>query len=163
MTGNYTANPDASVYTGPTGMLRVVQTANPLPTTVVVDGLPRATWSLDWMRIAPGRHQVCFTDVPGYLTPACQTVSVSGALTTTVEAAFTPAAALQVTTNAPGPAQVFVDGVAVDGWGVWAYRPAGVVQVVFGEMPGFVTPAPQTVTLTAGQTTAVAGDYTPVS
>ncbi|MDQ7908534.1 hypothetical protein RB614_28790 [Phytohabitans sp. ZYX-F-186] len=163
VTGSYTANPDASAYSGPTGMLRVAQTANPVATTVVVDGKPRATWGLDWMRIAPGQHEVCFTDVPGYITPACRTVTVTGALTTTVEVAFTPAAVLQVSTDAPGPAQIFVNGVAYDGWGVWTYLPAGEVQVSFGAVPGRTTPPSQTVTLTPGQTTVVTGSYPPAS
>ncbi|BCB77914.1 hypothetical protein GCM10022251_37710 [Phytohabitans flavus] len=163
ITGNYTANPDASGYTGPTGMLRVVQTANPVNTTVVVDGKPRASWSLDWMRIAPGQHKVCFTDVVGFITPECKTVTVTGALTTTVEVAFTQAAALQVSTDAPGPAQIFVNGVAYDGWGVWTYLPAGEVQVSFGPIPGRTTPPSQTVTLTPGQTTVVTGSYAPAS
>jgi hypothetical protein len=49
-------------------MLRV--TSNPaVPTQVIVDGVPRDTWGLNWLELPPGVHVVEFTDVPGFVTP----------------------------------------------------------------------------------------------
>ena len=41
----------------PSGLLRVV-TSPAVPSQVLVDGVPRHSWSLDWLKLPPGTYQV---------------------------------------------------------------------------------------------------------
>ena len=67
---------------------------------------------------------------------------------------------LHVTTSPGVPSQVQVNGVPMDDWALnWVKLPPGLYTVSFSELQGFTTPAPQTVTVTAGQTTTVQGVF----
>jgi uncharacterized membrane protein len=69
-------------------------------------------------------------------------------------------ARLRVTTSPALPADITVDGIARDSWGLnWVEFPAGPHEVCFGPVPGYTAPPCQTVTLASG-TTAVTGTYT---
>jgi hypothetical protein len=58
------------------------------------------------------------------------------------------------------PSVISVDGIERDSWGInWASLPVGSHQVCFGKVLGWVTPACQTVNLTAGATTTVNGAF----
>ena len=69
-------------------------------------------------------------------------------------------ALLRVTTSPAVPSVITVDGIERDSWGInWASFPVGSHQVCFGKVLGWVTPACQTVNLTAGATTTVTGTF----
>ena len=63
ITGTYT----------PRGYLQAV-TVPPTPSTIRIDGTPRNDWGV-WTDIAPGDHEVCWSEVDGF-TPPCRTVTV---------------------------------------------------------------------------------------
>ncbi len=151
------------------GSLRVL-TSPAVPGTVSVDGTPRNDWGL-WTDIPVGSHQVCFAAVQGFNPPACQNgVSVTAGNLTTVTGTYTVNAAapgasgvglLRVTTSPALPAQILVDGVLRDSWGLtWLKLAPGSHTVSFTHVEGWSEPAPQTVTITAGATTVVAGTFT---
>ena len=67
---------------------------------------------------------------------------------------------VRATTNPPGPAQISVDGEAADRWGLnWVKVPAGSHELSFGGLSGFTPPQNQNISVTAGQTTVVSGDF----
>lgn len=145
--------------TPPPGMLRV--TTDPaVPTQISVDGTPMDSWALTWLKIQPGQHEVCFSDVAGFDTPGCQTISVSSNQTTQVVGAFTARGFLQVTTSPPVPSTISVDGEPRNDWGMWTDLAVGQHQVCFGAVDGFTPPACETVTVVAGANTAIVGDFT---
>ena len=68
---------------------------------------------------------------------------------------------LRVTTNPPVPADISIDGVVRDTWGInWAQFPIGNHEICFGPVPGFTEPQCKSVTLSPGQTTTWVGNYT---
>ena len=150
------------------GNLRVV-TSPPVPSTISVDGVPRNDWGV-WTDLPAGSYQVCFGDVAGFNTPSCQTANLTAGQTTVITGTFTvnaaapgPAAGyglLRVTTSPAVPGQVLVDGVPMTDWGLdWVKLPPGTYTVSFTNIPNFTSPPPQVVTVTAGQTTTVPGNY----
>jgi uncharacterized repeat protein (TIGR01451 family) len=152
--------PAQAVLQSGEGMLRV--TSNPaVPTQVIVDGVPRDTWGLNWLELPPGVHVVEYTDVPGFVTPPPVTVSVFDQATTVVRGDFVRLATLRVNTSPAVPAQISIDGQPADQWGVWTDLPAGVHEICFGDLADFTAPACQTVNLVAGVTTEITGTYTP--
>lgn len=69
---------------------------------------------------------------------------------------------LRVTTSPAVAADITVDGIQRDSWGLnWAQFPLGPHQVCFGEVLGFVKPPCQTPTLSLGSVSNVQGTYTP--
>lgn len=142
----------------PVGLLRV--TTNPaVPSQITVDGSIRDTWGLQWLKIAPGAHQVCFSDVPGFVTPTCQAVNVQVGATTTVTGAFVRTGSLRVITAPAVASTISVDGVPRNDWGVWTDFASGSHQVCFGQVAGFNPPPCQVVNVNAGQTTTVTGTF----
>jgi parallel beta-helix repeat protein len=158
VTGVYVSAPGTPGATG-VGLLRV--TTNPaVPSQITVDGQIADTWGLNWLKLTPGSHAVCFSAVQGYTTPGCQTVSLTAGATTLVTATFTQRGFLQVTTSPPVAGTISVDGVPSDDWGLFTDVPAGGHTVCFGSVPGYAnTPACQPVSVTAGATTTIAGAY----
>lgn len=153
-------SPAQAVLQSGEGMLRV--TSNPaVPTQVIVDGVPRDTWGLNWLELPPGVHVVEYTDVPGFVTPPPVSVSVFDQATTVVRGDFVRLATLRVNTSPAVPAQISIDGQPADQWGVWTDLPAGPHEVCFGDLADFAAPACQTVNLVAGETTEITGVYTP--
>jgi hypothetical protein len=144
---------------GTDGLLRVV-TSPSVASQITVDGNISDTWGLNWLEIAPGSHTVCFSWIQGYQTPPCQTVTVTTGNTTTVEGDFVQNGFLRVETSPAVPGTISVDGNPMDDWGMWTDLPVGPHQVCFGAVQDYTAPACQDVTLTAGNTTTVTGDYT---
>ena len=67
---------------------------------------------------------------------------------------------LRVTTSPAVPSQISVDGVASDTWGLtWLEIAPGSHQVCFTAVQGFTAPGCQTLSVTSGVTTAVAGGF----
>jgi glucose/arabinose dehydrogenase len=157
VTGAYAANAGAP---GPTnvGELRVT-TSPAVPSQILVDGVPRDTWGLTWLQLAPGSHTVSFTHVQGWTEPAPQTVTVTAGAVTTVAGTFTPRGVLRVVTSPAVPGTISVDGVPRDDWGMWTDLPTGPHQVCFGPVPGKTEPACQGANLPGGALTTVTGTY----
>jgi hypothetical protein len=151
-----TVNPAAPV----TGELRV--TTNPsLPSQILIDGVPRDSFGLNWLDLPPGSYTVSFTHIEGYTDPAPQTVMVNAGATTTVQGNFVQRGSLRVMTSPAKPGTITVDGIPRDDWGMWTDLPVGTHSVCFGPVQGFNTPACQNnVVLTAGNLTTVTGTYT---
>jgi hypothetical protein len=101
-----------------------------------------------------------FSDVPGFATPADRSVTITAGVTTTVTGNFIELGYLHVTTNPALPATITIDGAVHNDWGVWVPIMPGQHTVHFGDVPGYVTPADQQVTVVAGKTVTVTGQYT---
>lgn len=151
------------------GWLRV-STSPALPGTISVDGAPRNDWGL-WTDFEPGSYELCYGEVEGFTSPDCETVEVVGGALNEIVATYTedgstaslePHGLLRLTTSPAVPSQVFIDGVARDTWGLnWMKLPPGTYEVSFGDVPGFGTPQPRTVTIVAGETTTTTGVFDP--
>jgi Ni,Fe-hydrogenase III small subunit len=157
VTGNFTASAGAPGPSG-TGDLRVT-TSPPLPSQILVDGVPRDSWGLTWVDLAPGTYTVSFTHVEGWTEPAPQQVTVTAGATTTVNGVFTQRGSLRVTTNPAVPSTISVGGVPRNEWGMWTDLPTGSHQVCFAPVGGFAMPPCQTVNVTAGALTTVTGNF----
>ncbi len=152
------------------GYLHVV-TSPAVDSTISVDGVARNDWSV-WTPVAPGTHQVCFSEVPGLDPPPCRDVTVTARATATTTGTFTsrpgapgPAGTfgfLRATTSPPVAAMISVDGLPRDAWALtWLRLPVGSHQVCFGPAPNATAPtACQSAVVAAGATTAVIGSYT---
>ena len=157
VTGTFTSSPGAPGETGK-GELRV--TTNPaLASQILIDGVIRNSWGLDWLKLAPGTYTLSFTHVEGYTEPAPQQVTISSGQITTVNANFTQRGSLRVITSPAVPGTIFVDGLPRDNWGMWTDIPTGPHQVCFGAVQGLTAPACQNANVTAGQLTTVTGTY----
>lgn len=150
----------------PPGSLRTT-TAPAVPSMISLDGIDRTQWGLDWLDLEPTTYQQCFTDVPGFVTPPCQPVTVVSGATTAAQGPFTAKSSLQVTTRVSGtassgvPSVISIDGVPASQWGLLADFDPGVHEVCWGSVADFATPACQTVNLVAGGAAAVEGVFEP--
>ncbi len=147
------------------GSIRVT-TSPPLPAMVTIDGAERTNWGIDWMTIAAGAHQLCMSDVPGFITPPCQTVEVNSEVITNVVFEFRANAVLSVSTRTSAgvigvPSRISIDGIPAGEWGAEVGRAPGSAEVCFGAVAGFATPPCQTVALAVGTRTVVDGVFTP--
>src|SRR5262249_21746860 len=149
------------------GSLRVT-TSPAVPAAISVDGSPRDDWGT-WTDLPVGSHQVCFGPTPNFTPPGCQTVSVTAGNLTQVTGNYSssPGAPgpsgtgqLRVTTSPALPSQILLNGVPMDSWGLtWADLAPGSYTLSFTHVEGYTEPAPQTVTITAGQAAVVQGDF----
>ena len=108
---------------------------------LVVDGAIADTWSLNWVKLEPGFHNVCFSDVEGFDTPACEVADISAGAVTELTGTFVPRGDLDVTTSPAVASQISVDGVPRNDWGLWAEVAPGTYAVCFGKVAGFNVPA----------------------
>ena len=155
--GNRSASP-APVSVADPARLRAT-TSPALPADVVVDGIARDSWGLNWVALPAGAHQVCFGPVPGYAAPPCQTATLASG-TTTVTGTYTANGYLRATTSPAVASTITVDGVARNDWGLWAEVPPGTYQVCFGAVAGFATPSCRAVAVTPGATATTTGTFT---
>lgn len=116
------------------------------------------------MKVPVGAHEVCFTDVPGFSTPPCETVSVIEGATSTVNGAFAPLGLLKVDVNPAGlGVDVIVDGVPRDQFGLYMFIEPGAHEVCGTGRPGWRTSLCQLVNVTANQqVTAVLHYFIPL-
>jgi hypothetical protein len=161
VTGNFVANPAAPGPASDFGMLRVT-TSPEVASQIVVDGVPRDTWGLNWLKLAPGDYVVSFSDVAGFTTPAPRVVTVTAGETAETEGLFVQRGYLHVTTSPAVASTILVDGLARNDWGMWTDLPAGSYQVCFGEVPGYVAPACDAGVLTAGGSLTITGTFNTV-
>jgi len=160
VTGNFTWLGNLHVITSPA-----------VPSTISIDGVPRDNWG-PWLNLPAGTYDVCFGPVANFTPPPCQNdVVVNGnGATTEITGVFTssPGAPgpvgtglLRVVTSPAAPSTIYVDGIARDAWGLdWMDIAPGTYTVSFSDIPGYATPEPQEVVVTAGQTTSVTGVFT---
>jgi hypothetical protein len=157
--GATTVDIDAQVGPLRAGMLRVT-TAPALGARILVDGVPMDDWGLDWVTIAEGPHQVCFSDMVGYGTPPCQDVVVNEGQTTTVVGQFQQLGLLKVEVSPAGlPSTISVDGMPSNEYGLFAFWEPGPHQVCWGAVANRATPACQNVNVVAGSQTTVVGTF----
>ena len=161
ITGTFTANAGAPGAAAGFGLLRV-QTSPAVPSQILVNGIPRTDWGLDWVKLPPGTYTVSFGGVKDMTAPAPQVVTVTAGNTTVVTGTFIVRGWLRAVTSPAVPATISVDGVPRDDWGMWTSFEPGTYQVCFGSVSGFTgTPVCQTQPVTAGLLTTVTGTYTP--
>lgn len=157
--GPRSAEVSASLAVSELGLLRVT-TNPPVPGKIIVDGVARDEWGLNWMKIAPGPHTVSFGDVYGFGTPGpSDVVSVAG-VTKEAVGNYAIWANLRVTTNPPVPSTIYVNDVPSNDWGIWRAVPAGTYTVRWGAVAGWNPPASQTFTLAPGEPKHVDGVFT---
>jgi YVTN family beta-propeller protein len=157
VTATYVANPSAP---GPAdvGQLRVT-TSPAVPAQILVDGVARDTWGLNWLDLAPGTYSVAFAHVQGYTEPPPQTVTIAAGRTTTVTGQFQVRTSFRVRTSPPVPATISIDGTPRDDWGFWSDLPQGRHEVCFGPVPGLRPPPCRTVTLSGADPQEETGIY----
>jgi hypothetical protein len=172
-TYSYTGNP---VSLSPHGLLRV-QTNPPVPSTIYLDSIPRNAWALNWVKLPAGSYSLSLSDVYNYDTPASVTVNyypgssgniqslndpiiISDDVVTEVIVNFTELGNLRVETVTGGvAATISRDGQPMDDWAFWCNIEPGQYTISFETLTGKLTPPPMTVTVTAGQTTYLIGNY----
>jgi hypothetical protein len=158
VTGTYVSNPGAPGVTG-NGLLRVT-TSPSVPAQIILDGTIADTYGTTYVKESPGAHTVCFTDVQGFTTPPCQTVTVTAGQTAAPVGTFTARGFLHASTSPAVPGTISVDGLPRDDWGMFTDLPTGSHQVCFGYVNNHNIPPCQNVTVTAGNTTTVTVTYT---
>jgi hypothetical protein len=164
VTGTFTACCGCLAQSG-VGLLRV--TTNPaLPSQITIQqGLNKWIadhWGLSWLELssAGSPYTVCFQRVIGWTEPACQTVTVSSGVTTTVTGNFARRGFLRVFTTAGSPGTVYVDGIPRNDWGIWTDIPVGLHSVCFGQAGGYSnTPPCQSASIAWGAETDITGTY----
>jgi hypothetical protein len=153
----------------------LVETVPPVQTTISLNGLPRSAWGLNYVKLPPGPYTISLTDVAGWQTPSSvqvrynsgpwkehsidEPVQIAIGITTEVKATFSQMGNLWVQTSPALPATLYVNGNPMNEWGFWTNLVPGQYTVSFQEIPGFNTPSPISITLTAGLTTHIVGDY----
>src|SRR5690242_18921101 len=69
---------------------------------------------------------------------------------------------LTVVSSPAVPTQVLIDGNIADSWGVTGVTlPSGTHTVSFTHVPGYIDPAPQTITVANGASVTVTGSFVP--
>ena len=140
------------------GLLRVV-TDPAIASQILVDSIFRDSWGLTWLKLPPGIYQVSFSDVEGFTTPAAQSITVTEGATTAVTGSFTQRGFLRVFTDPALPGTISLDGIPRNDWGMWTDLDPGDYQVCFGDVADYTSPACETATITAGNTTNITGTY----
>ncbi|MEZ5179563.1 MAG: M12 family metallo-peptidase [Acidimicrobiales bacterium] len=161
-TGTFQVNPAAPGPSGDFGYLRA--TTDPANNAMItVDGFRRDNWGLNWLKLDPGAHTYCFGPSLNLTEPDCHDVTITPGLTSTVNGTFLTRGFLRVVTSPAVPANITVNGVAANAWGMWTSKEPGSYDVCFGDVPGYTTPPCQNgQTVTAGNTTTVTGTYTAI-
>jgi len=142
------------------GLLKI-ETNPPVPATLYIGGTSVDPWGLDYLPLPPGNYTVRFGDVPYYVTPPSQNVTIQADEVKVVVGSYVKAGLLKVETSPPVPGVIYVNGIARAVWGL-DYLPVipGVYNVSFGNVDGFVTPQFQIVSVLRDQVTTVVGNYT---
>jgi len=153
------------------GSLRVI--TNPaVAATISVNGQPADDWGV-WRSAVPGSYTIHFGAVAGYNPPADQTVTVTAGVLTTVTGTYasnpgapgpnpTSYGLLRVTTNPAVSAQIMVNGIPRDEWGLaWVKLAPGTYTLSFGNVYGYTAPPSQSVTVVAQMTATAVGSFVP--
>lgn len=140
------------------------------PAAVTVNLLPTSgQWRIDggaWRAsgtsatgLTPGTHQLEYSALAGYETPATENISLPAGQTTTVARAYTALASFSVTLT-PGNAQWRLDGGAWQASGATlADLALGTHTIDYSPVSGYVTPSSESVTLASGANPPLARTY----
>ena len=116
----------------------------------------------------PGGYWIVMHTVDGWLGPAMQPITVTAGQTLTYTVTFTPDTTpglLTVTLSPPSAAAAgawHVNGGAAQASGATVSLPPGAnYSLTFDPVPGWIAPAPRTVSVPRGQTTFVSANYSP--
>jgi hypothetical protein len=154
------------------GLLHV-STSPAVPSQITLDGNPTDDWGT-FTDVPTGAHTVCYGKVANFDPPGCQNVTVNGGALTTTAGTFTshPGAlgqsglgSLRVVTSPALQSQITIKpGVGsphiADSWGLnWLELPPASYTVSFSHIEGWTEPAPQSVTVTADNTTTISGTF----
>jgi len=144
-----------------TGLPQLRATTNPaVAGDIIVDGVTRDSWGLNWAQLPPGPHEVCFGDVAGLVKPACTTPTLSVGATTVVQGNYTANGYLRAITSPAVASTITVDGVPRNDYGMWAEVAPATYNVCFGNVAGYTAPACRNVTVVAGATATTTGTFT---
>ena len=142
------------------GILQI--TTTPVTGEIFIDGasegLAPVTKDIDI-----GTYTISFSDVLDYITPEPQTVEVYVNQTSYVEGVYEPVAppaqgTLQITTT-PITGEVFINSISQGLAPVIREVDSGSYTISFGDVSGYLTPAPQTVDVYESQITYIEGVY----
>ncbi|MBX3284843.1 MAG: S8 family peptidase [Actinobacteria bacterium] len=159
-TGTFTANASAPGPAGAFGYLRAV-TSPANSAMISVDGQWRNNWGLDWVKLSTGSHQVCWGNAPNLTTPSCQNVNIANGATATTTGSYGTKGFLRVQTSPAVAANITVDGVVANAYGMWTAKAPGTYNVCFTYVIGYTTPSCQSASVSAGTTTDITGTYAP--
>jgi len=96
------------------------------------------------VKLNTGPYDISYSDIPGFVTPPDENVSIAAGITSVSTGFFTKMGVLRVVTQPPTEATIYVDGTPMNNWGVWTYLPVGTYQVCFGPAAGKAQPGCQT-------------------
>jgi len=116
-------------------------------------------WGLNWVKLPAGTHEVCFSGVPGFMTPPCRTVEVVPGVTTTTQGEFVQRGLLRVDVEPSVAIDVVIDGVPRNQFGLFSFFSPGSYEVCGTEAPDGRTAACVLAEVVAGQQTRVVLDY----
>ena len=85
----------------PAGFVRTT-TNPPVASMISLETIDRTQWGIDWLELPPADYQQCFGDVPGWVTPACELLTVTSDVTTVSQGDFVRKGTLTVTTRVSG-------------------------------------------------------------
>jgi hypothetical protein len=177
--GNYSAGGSFFEQGQNIGWLKV-QSNPPLRTTISLNGLHVDDWGVDRLPVVRGKYSLQFTDVSYYKSPTSYSVtfvSLSGNqtgptkipisssipvyvnTTTVVTIDFQQEGLLQVATNPPVDAIIYVNGTAMDPWDLSVSLPPANYTVTFGSVSNLRTPSSVSVQLPSGVSALVSGNY----
>ena len=109
--------------------------------------------------LAAGTHNVEFKPTPGWIAPAAVTASISNGPTTLLTATYAAAASVGVDLS-PTTGQWRIDGGAWRASGTTATDlPAGSYTIDYSSLAGYISPASESITLTAGQVRTFSRGY----
>jgi hypothetical protein len=133
-----------------------VQTSPVVDSVIYVDGVPRNTTSVVGLELPAGDHQITFSSVDGFIPPAPQTVTIEAGVVSDVTGEFLPAGTLDVTT-APADLDplITIDGVERDRGAATVLIAAGEYEVCVEDVPGYLSPGCETVTVSHREVTSV--------
>lgn len=107
-----------------------------------------------------GSHTIDYASHSGYITPASETLTLTGGVNGPFSRAYTQLGMLSVSLT-PSTAQWRVDGGAWQTSGSWAIDLSlGNHTIEYGAVTGYITPAPETVAVVSGPNPVVSRTYT---
>jgi plastocyanin len=163
LTGSFIQRGELHVFTSPA-----------VASQITLDGNPTDDWGM-FTDVPTGAHTVCYGKVANFDPPACQNVTVNAGALTTTTGTFTshPGAVgqsgvglLRVVSSPAVSSQITIKPAAgtpyiADSWGLnWLELAPGSYTVSFSHVEGWTEPAPQTLSVTSGNTTVATGSFT---
>jgi len=166
VTGNFTENPNKKYPTDTNLGYLKVETNPPVPATLYVDGIPRDPWGIDFLPLPEGKHVVRFGDVglplaDYYIPPPDIEVNIKPGEIIAIVGNYTLAGLLEIKTVPPVPATLYINGTAVDPWGLdFLPLKPGHYSIRFGDVPYYIGPTEDVlVEVSPKQVTTVIGYY----